>query len=137
MSIDFIYNSEYNKVMSGGYMTGSGIFKENINIENIVNDNPNLAVPIGLINYRGGAEKVEPFETYLDEAKGGGIDSGMIGGSVLDSLLNQMNPTYKENKKKEKKEKKEKTAGNKQKSNIRKTKKNLHNNSNKRNTRKH
>lgn len=136
MSIDFIYNSEYNKVMSGGYMTGSGIFKENINVENIINDKPNLAVPIGLINYRGGAEKVEPFETYLDEAKAGGVDSEMIGGSVLDSLLNQMNPTYKENKNK-KNLKKEKVAGTNQKSNIRKTKKNLHKNSNKKNTRKH
>ena len=46
MSIDFIYNSEYNKVMSGGYMTDSGIFKENINVENIVNYKPNLAVPV-------------------------------------------------------------------------------------------
>jgi len=137
MSIDFVYNSEYNKVMSGGYMTGSGIFKENININNIVNDKPNLAVPIGLMNYRGGYEKIEQFETYLDEKKAGGVDSEMMGGSVLDSLLNQMNPTYKENKNKNKKEnKKDKVTGNNEKSSVRKTKKNIHNISNKKNTRK-
>lgn len=136
MSINFIYNSEYNKVMSGGYMTDSGIFKENINVENIVNYKPNLAVPIGLMNYRGGSEKIEPFENYLDEANAGGIDSHMIGGSALDSLLNQMNPTYKQNKNK-KQINKEKSAGNKEKNSIRKTKKKIHKHSNKKNTKKH
>ena len=99
MSSDFVYNSEYNNVMSGGYSVGSSLFKDNLEMSNINKYNSNLAVPIGTLNYRGGAEKVEYFETHMDNSQAGGIDSTMIGGSTLDGLLKQMDPSYKQQKK--------------------------------------
>ena len=93
MSSDFVYNSEHNKVMSGGYMVGSGLFKENIDMEHMTNHNSNLAVPIGLLNYRGGGNKTGLFEDRV-ETEGSGIHSGMIGGSVFDGLIRQLDPEH-------------------------------------------
>ena len=94
MSSDFVYNSEYNKVMSGGYMIGSGLFNDNMDTKNIINYNKNLAVPIGLLNYRGGGNKTQLFEQTV-ETEISGIHSGMIGGSVFDGVIKQLDPSYK------------------------------------------
>ena len=100
MSSDFVYNSQYNRVMSGGYMIGSGIFKENIETEHILRHNKNLAVPIGLMNFNGGGgngsdnNKMMRFEDSVKETDDSGINAMMSGGSAFDSMLNQMNPTY-------------------------------------------
>ena len=94
MSSDFVYNSEYNKVMSGGYMIGSGLFNDNMDTEHMINHNKNLAVPIGLLNYRGGGNKTQLFEQNV-ETEISGIHSGMIGWSVFDGLIKQLDPSYK------------------------------------------
>jgi hypothetical protein len=94
MSSDFVYNSEYNKVMSGGYMIGSRLFNDNMDTKNIINYNKNLAVPIGLLNYRGGGNKTQLFEQTV-ETEISGIHSGMVGGSVFDGLIKQLDPSYK------------------------------------------
>tara|TARA_A100001015_G_C14816360_1_gene642861 strand:- start:149 stop:502 length:354 start_codon:yes stop_codon:yes gene_type:complete len=96
MSSELIYDSQYNKIMSGGYMVGSGLFKQNINTEHIMNYNKNLAVPIGLLNYRGG--KSYQDDEHARETYDSGINSTMIGGSIFDNLLKQIDPSYKESK---------------------------------------
>ena len=94
MSSEFVYNSQNNKVMSGGYMIGSKLFKENVDVEHILNENGQRAVPIGLLNFNGGGNKIIPFDQNI-ETHESGLNSNMIGGSVFDNMLNQMSPYYK------------------------------------------
>ncbi len=105
MSSDFVYNSAHSKVIGGGYMVGSTLFKNSIDTEHILNHNKNLAVPIGLLNFGGGpvsglggmsggsGGQSNQLELGI-ETEGSGLSSGMVGGSAFDSMLNQLDPTY-------------------------------------------
>ena len=57
-----------------------------------MNYNKNLAVPIGLLNYRGGTSSQNIDDA--EETYNSGINSTMIGGSVFDGLLKQLDPLY-------------------------------------------
>ena len=115
MSSDFVYNSAHSKVIGGGYMVGSTLFKNSIDTEHILNHNKNLAVPIGLLNFGGGPVSGLGGLGGLGGMSGGsggrdggqsnqlelgveteesGLSSGMVGGSAFDSMLNQLDPSY-------------------------------------------
>lgn len=109
MSSDFVYNSAHSKVIGGGYMVGSTLFKNSIDTEHILNHNKNLAVPIGLLNFGGGpvsglggmsggsggrdGGQSNQLELGI-ETEESGLSSGMVGGSAFDSMLNQLDPSY-------------------------------------------